>query len=187
MSSSDKLFLGRNIISRHVFYNLFSEQDVTEIASIHKFFCNVKVLGYNSSKFDSHFLLRHLMTDNCSIKHTIGSASTMKSIKVLHKNYDNVSMNYLGPGIALKQFAKDFSPKGLCQNSKGVFTYDLQHYREVLASNIIYPREAFYNSLKKEALPEEEYNEYVTDFTQMVSKGNACGIIYLTIQVTYNF
>ena len=182
----DELFKQALLVKKYnlqtcVLYNFLSEQkDVAAIASIYKFFCNVKVLGYNSSKFDSHFLLRHLMTGNCSIKHTIGSASAMKSIKVLHKNYDNVSitfvdaMNYLGPGIPLKQFCKDFSPKGLQQESKGVFPYDLlnaTNYKEVLGGNIIYPREVFYNSLKKEPLPEEEYNEYVTEHTEMVSEG----------------
>jgi len=154
-----------------LYKHLQDENDIDNISYIYKYFCTVKVLGFNSSRFDSHFLMKHLHSGKCAIKHSIGSSSALKAIKVSHKDYSNVqvsfidAMNYTG-GMTLKQFAAEFGGVKSADKKveKGVFPYnafDTTNYNEVLSRKRMFSKKVFFNKLSSKNITDESYLYYI--------------------------
>ena len=131
-----------NIKCNALYQYLVKINDEVSIKKLYQKFFTVKVIGFNSARFDSHFLMQHLCTNGYSIQKSIGNGGSMKMIKVVSDNDDHKgvkicfidAMNFCAPGTTLNKMAQDF---GGLKNLKGVFPYEVVNsltYKEVLDS-----------------------------------------------------
>lgn len=125
----------------------------------------VSIFGYNSARFDSNILLPYLSTEAYHVTNAIGDSS-FKSIDVSNgastvRFMD--AMAYTTP-MPLKKFIKSFGSEGCIE--KGIFPYeafDSSNYDEVLSSSQILPKSAFYSTLNRCDISDEDYSIYVND------------------------
>ena len=166
-----RIVIDYNIKNNALYQHLHKINDEVSIKKLYQKFFSVKVIGFNSARFDSHFLMQHLCTNGYSIQKSIGNAGSMKMIRVVsdkdaHKGVKLCfidAMNFCAPGTTLKKMAHDF---GGLKNLKGVFPYEVVNsvtYKEVLDSKDILPIKSFYSNLTKQGISEQDYKDYVSD------------------------
>ncbi len=141
----------------------------------------VKVAGFNSSRFDINLFIRELNTSKWKVTSYLGSATNVKSITV--KLIDDPDNIYLGeaatscyPGLifidirnflaggTLDGFTKDFGFSG--DNTKNFFPYEYvkwHNYEEHLFNSEPFPQDAFYSSLTDSTISDEDYETYLKD------------------------
>jgi len=103
-------------IKNNALYQHLHKTNTSEalIKKIYQRFHTVKVIGFNSARFDSHFLMEHLWMNGNSIQKSIGSAGAMKMIRVVNESHKGIrlcfidAMNFCAPGTTLKKMAKEF-------------------------------------------------------------------------------
>jgi hypothetical protein len=124
---------------------------------------NVKVLGFNSRKFDVNLFVSCIEDPRIKIASAIGSSTQYKSLQLSHTDYD-FHLQFLdlqlftGPGD-LRSIAKKFNK----EIKKGNFAYDAittSNYQQELAKSEPFTYEQFYNSLTKSNISTDDYNEY---------------------------
>jgi hypothetical protein len=125
----------------------------------------VKVIGYNSRKFDINLFITYL-TAPFKIDFILGTRANYKSLCISSASFPfslqfiDLQM-FLGPGT-LDKHAKAFSKEDV----KGLFAYEkltVNNYMEELMKTEPFKHEDFYSSLTNSNITEKEYQRYLED------------------------
>ncbi|KAA6382352.1 MAG: hypothetical protein EZS28_022121 [Streblomastix strix] len=131
----------------------------------------VSVIGFNSKKFDMNLLLKHLLKNKTKIQY-LGTTTQAKQTIVSHQDYDFDLrfidiLSFIPPNNTLKQFVEKFDTKGI-KLTKGVFphgSFNYDNYKLVLGLTTPFVKEDFYDKLNNKNISDEDYEQYVNDFT----------------------
>ena len=119
------------------------------------YLATIPVIGFNSGSYDLNVmkgpLLKHLH-DNDKIQFTIKRDSRLQCIQTDKFKFLDM-INYLAPGTSYAKYLKAFN----VTSQKGFFPYDYITSLSVLEETTLPPHEAFYSSLKKSNITEEDY------------------------------
>ena len=129
---------------------------------------DVNIVGWNSAKFDSNFLLQHLSGIDPKNIFIMGNQGNNKLVtfKTAAKNTLIFcdGCNYASK-CSLDKATQSFG--GNKERVKGVYPYSImtdEHVEEVLLETKPFPIESFFNSLTQQPLSQDLYNKYVEDF-----------------------
>jgi hypothetical protein len=143
-----------------------SKKEESKIRSI------VKVIGYNSRRFDVNVFIRKITDPKILIEDIIGNQSQYKSLTIKHENYpfklQFVDLQMFLAGGTLDDNAKVFANSE--DRVKGFFPYEKlteDNYLEELLKSEPFKKEDFYSSLQKQNMSDEEYQNYLNDYTKM--------------------
>lgn len=113
------------------------------------------VLGFNSGKYDlnpvKEFLFPYLI-ETQPIKFTVKRNSNHMCLKTKFLKLLDIT-NYLAPGFSYDQFLKAYE----CKQTKGFFPYEWIDNLDKLEEKSLPPHAAFYSSLKKQNITDDEY------------------------------
>jgi hypothetical protein len=125
---------------------------------------NVRILGFNSRKFDVNLFVNNLR--DCKITGAIGSSTQYKSITISHKNYrfrlQFLDLQSFLAGGSLDENVKIFTSQQL----KGVFPYEIlnkSNFLDVLLKEEPFKKAGFWSDLTKTHISDERYQEYLED------------------------
>ncbi|KAA6312389.1 MAG: hypothetical protein EZS28_055932, partial [Streblomastix strix] len=134
----------------------------------------VKVLGWNSSRFDIALLWDAFDCGLWTMGAPIGGLNNTKSITVTHKK-SNMKLQFIdaenlfGP-MTLKACVKDYGDK---TEHKDVFPYELinsKNWYEVLMKTDPFEYEDFKSQLKGGySITKDEYDQYLIDFKRFTN------------------
>ncbi|KAA6365580.1 MAG: hypothetical protein EZS28_038893, partial [Streblomastix strix] len=132
----------------------------------------VSVIGFNSKKFDTNLLLKHLIKNKTKIQY-MGSTKQAKQTVVSHQDYDFDLrfidiLSFIPPNNTLKQFVEKFGTKGI-KLTKGIFphgSFNYDNYKQVLELTTPFTKDDFYDKLNNKNITDEDYEQYCNDFTQ---------------------
>ncbi|KAA6391383.1 MAG: hypothetical protein EZS28_013093 [Streblomastix strix] len=136
----------------------------------------VSVIGFNSKKFDMNLLLKHLIKNKTKIQY-MGSTTQAKQTIVSHQDYDFDLrfidiLSFIPPNNTLKQFVEKFGTKGI-KLTKGIFphgSFNYDNYNLVLGLTTPFTKDDFYDKLNNKNISNEDYEQYVNDFTNFESR-----------------
>ncbi|KAA6391373.1 MAG: hypothetical protein EZS28_013102 [Streblomastix strix] len=137
----------------------------------------IKVLGWNSSRFDIALLWDALDCELWTMGVPIDSLNNTKSITVTHKKSHMKlqfidAENLFGP-MTLKACVKDYGDKS---EHKDVFPYELinsKNWNEVLMKTEPFEYEDFKSQLKGGySITKDEYDQYLIDFKRFTNRLN---------------
>ena len=120
----------------------------------------IPVIGFNSGKYDINLIKQYLfnnMVVNCpnNPPHVIKRNNSFMSIVSPHQNYKMLDIcNYLAPGTSYASFLKCFNTS----QAKGMFPFTWFTDVNKLDETELPPKEMFYNTLKEQAISDEDYN-----------------------------
>ena len=129
----------------------------------------IPVIGFNSGSYDLNVmkgpLLKHLH-DNDKIQFTIKRDSRLQCIQTDKFKFLDM-INYLAPGTSYAKYLKAFN----VSSQKGFFPYEYVTSLDVLEETSLPPHEAFYSSLTRSNISEEDYRycQQVWDDNNMTS------------------
>ncbi|KAA6390930.1 MAG: hypothetical protein EZS28_013543, partial [Streblomastix strix] len=136
----------------------------------------VSVIRFNSKKFDMNLLFKHLIKNKTKIQY-MGSTTQAKQTVVSHLDYDFDLrfidiLSFIPPNNTQKQFVEKFGTKGI-KLTKGIsphgsFNYD--NYKLVLSQSEAFTKDDFYDKLNNKNLSNEDYEQYVNDFTNFENR-----------------
>ncbi|KAA6377597.1 MAG: hypothetical protein EZS28_026877 [Streblomastix strix] len=135
----------------------------------------VKVLGWNSSRFDIALLWYALDCELWTMGVPIGDLKNTKSITVTHKKSHMKlqfidAENLFGP-MTLKACVKDYGDKTVY---KDVFPYEIinsKNWNEILMKTELFEYEDFKSSLKGGySITKDEYDQYLIDFKRFTNR-----------------
>ncbi|KAA6378186.1 MAG: hypothetical protein EZS28_026286, partial [Streblomastix strix] len=135
----------------------------------------VKVLGWNSSRFDIALLWDALDCELWTMGVPIGSLNNTKSITVTHKKSPMKlqfidAENLFGP-MTLKACVKDYGDKS---EHKDIFPYEIinsNNWKEVLMKTEPFEYEDFKSQLKGGySITKDEYDQYLIDFKRFSNR-----------------
>ncbi|KAA6404190.1 MAG: hypothetical protein EZS28_000273, partial [Streblomastix strix] len=135
----------------------------------------VKVLGWNSSRFDIALLWDALDCELWSMSAPIGNLNNTKSITVTHKKSHMKlqfidAENLFGP-MTLKACVKDYEDKS---EHKDVFPYEIINscnWKDVLVKAEPFEYEDFKSQLKRGySISKDEYDQYLIDFKRFTNR-----------------
>ena len=119
------------------------------------YLATIPVIGFNSGSYDLNVmkgpLLKHLH-DTDKIQFTIKRDSRLQCIQTDKFKFLDM-INYLAPGTSYDKYLKTFNVSA----QKGFFPYEYITDLSILEETSLPPHEAFYSSLKKSNISEEEY------------------------------
>ncbi|WP_458455092.1 hypothetical protein [Methanobrevibacter sp.] len=128
----------------------------------------VSILGFNSEKFDTNFLRKHLNNINPEDICLIGDVASIKQLGIKTGFGTTIlfrdALNYISR-CSLDEASKSYG--GSKEGLKGFFPYSLlneSNLESVLLNTEILPQDAFFNDLKQEAMSDENYEIYKSDF-----------------------
>jgi hypothetical protein len=130
-----------------------------------KYIISIKVIGFNSKKFDINILVNHITDNSIHIKSVIGTETQYKSLTLTHNDYPFPIQfldlkSFLAEGD-LDKYATKFAR--IPEKQKGVFHYeflDTQNYVSELNKQELFQHQDFKSSLKQKNISESEYNNY---------------------------
>ena len=130
----------------------------------------VSVLGFNSEKFDTNFLRKHLNNIPTDDIYLIGDVASIKQLGIKTKFGTTIlfrdALNYISK-CSLDEASKSYG--GSKEGLKGFFPYSLLNestLESVLLNTQILPQDAFFNDLKQEPMTDDDYEIYKSDFKQ---------------------
>ncbi|KAA6378289.1 MAG: hypothetical protein EZS28_026184, partial [Streblomastix strix] len=135
----------------------------------------VKILGWNSSRFDIALLCDALDCELWTMGVPIGDLNNTKSITVTHKKSHMKlqfidAENLFGP-MTLKACVKDYGDKS---EHKDVFPYEIinsKNWNEVLVKTKPFEYEDFKSQLKGGySMTKDEYDQYLIDFNRFTNR-----------------
>ncbi|KAA6380103.1 MAG: hypothetical protein EZS28_024370 [Streblomastix strix] len=135
----------------------------------------VKVLGWNSSRFDIALLWDALGCELWPMGVPIGDLNNTKSITVTHKKslmkLQFIDAQYLFGPMTLKAYVKDCGDK---TEHKDVFPYEIinsKNLNEVLMKTEPFEYEDFKSQLKGGySITKDEYDQYLIDFKRFTNR-----------------
>jgi hypothetical protein len=123
---------------------------------------NMRVLGYNSRKFDINLVINNLR--DCKVENIVGSTTLYKSIKFSNKNYpfclQFLDLQSFLSGGSLDDNVRIFTG----EIAKGVFPYEIltkENLLEVLLKEEPFEKKDFWSDLSNSSISEERYQEYL--------------------------
>jgi hypothetical protein len=130
----------------------------------------VIVLGYNSGKFDLFFVLKYLSTTKYKIEKALGALNNYKVLIMYQLENPTIRLKFMDArnfvaGGSLRDFVKNF---GTINLQKEIFFYDgfdITNYNQVLSQTTPLPKEAFHDRMHNKDITDEDYLEYITNFT----------------------
>ncbi|KAA6401812.1 MAG: hypothetical protein EZS28_002661 [Streblomastix strix] len=135
----------------------------------------VKVLGWNSSRFDIDLLWDALDCELWPMGVPIGDLNNTKSITVTHK-MSHMKLQFIdaenlfGP-MTLKAYVKVYGDKS---EHKDVFPYEIinsKNWKEVLVKTEPFEYEDFKSQLKvRYSITKDEYDQYLIDFKRFTNR-----------------
>lgn len=153
--------------------NHFTNKD---LEALEKVIESVPVIGFNSGKYDINMCAKELFSvigDEVvsAIKSTSYMCITTKKLKML-----DIS-NYLPAGTSYTKYLETYlgececpdKIRCVCELSKGVFPYEYIDSFQRLSETSLPPKEAFYSSLRKSHITDEEYERacFIWDHYEM--------------------
>ena len=129
---------------------------------------DVNIVGWNSAKFDSNFLLQHISEQDPKNIFIMGNQGNNKLVTFKTSKGNTLvfcdGCNYASK-CTLDKATQSFG--GNKERVKGVYPYSIMtddRVKEVLLETKPFPIEAFFNSLTQQPLSQDLYNKYVEDF-----------------------
>ena len=116
------------------------------------------VVGFNSGKYDINatkpYLMSHLqaLSKEDGLQFVVKKNNNFMCLKTAKWKFVDV-LNYLAPGFSYEKFLKAFD----CSTTKGFLPYEWLDSLDRLESTELPPHEAFYSSLKKTNISEDDY------------------------------
>jgi hypothetical protein len=119
-----------------------------------KYNISVKVVGFNSKKFDINIFVNHITDSTIHIKSVIGTETQYKSLTLTHNNYPfSIQFLDLKSFLAeenLDKYATKFAK--IAEKQKGVFPYEFlntENYVSELNKQELFQHQDFKSSLKQ--------------------------------------
>jgi hypothetical protein len=133
---------------------------------INKFQEHIKILGYNSKKFDINLFCTQITDPKITIANVLGSPTQYKSFIIKHEDFPYCLQfmdlkTFLGPG-SLDEHAKNYA-KNI---RKGVFPYEAlttENYLQELSKTDPFEKEAFNSNLTNSKISDEDYARYLKE------------------------
>jgi hypothetical protein len=131
-----------------------------------KYNISIKVIGFNSKKFDVNIFLNYISDPKIHIRTIIGTETQHKSLVLEHDNF-HFKLQFLDLKSFLAEGDLDKCATKFAriqEKQKGVFPYELLEentFVEELSKQEPFKYEEFHSSLKGKNISEEEYN-YLT-------------------------
>ena len=129
---------------------------------------DVNIVGWNSAKFDSNFLLQHISEQDPKNIFIMGNQGNNKLVTFKTEQGNTLvfcdGCNYASK-CTLDKATQSFG--GNKERVKGVYPYSIMtddRVKEVLLETKPFPIESFFNSLTQQPLSQDLYNKYVEDF-----------------------
>jgi hypothetical protein len=132
-----------------------------------KYNISVKVIGFNSKKFDINIFINHITNTAIHIKSVIGTETQYKTLILTHSDYlfplqflDLKS--FLAEGDLDKyatKFTSKTNPSATPEKQKGVFPYEFLHtqnYISELNKQKLFQHQDFKSSLKQKNISKED-------------------------------
>ena len=113
------------------------------------------VIGFNSGRYDLNAMKTSFfsyLADQEDVKFAIKRNNTFMCVTTAQLKFLDIT-NYLAPGFSYSQFLKAYE----CQEQKGFFPYEWMTSLDKLEVTSLPPHDAFYSTLKKSNITEEEY------------------------------
>jgi hypothetical protein len=148
----------------------------------------IKVIGFNSRKFDVNLFISHINSPKIKVIQVLGTSTQYKSLTLTHEDYpfglQFIDLLLYLAGGTLEKNAKAFSKDVV----KGVFPYELlttTNYKEELKKEESFTHEQFYSSLNNSNISDKEYEQYLADAPNFPTRLDYCFTITNLIQKSY--
>jgi hypothetical protein len=131
---------------------------------------SIKVLGFNSKKFDVNIFINYITNPKIHIVNIIGTVVQFKSFVLHHDDYPyDLHFLNLKSFLAernLNKYASKFAVKSYSETikQKGIFPYEFlndENYFEELSKHDLFKFEEYNSSLKDANISVDEYSSYL--------------------------
>jgi hypothetical protein len=136
-----------------------------------KYGINVKVLGFNSKKFDVNVFVNYITNPKIKFEDSIGTSTQYKALIISHTDFPFEMQfldlkSFLGPGD-LDKWSRVFGKSE--DRVKGFFPYEslnILNFTDELSKSEPFEQKDFYSSLTGKNLSDEDYKDYLKDAKQ---------------------
>jgi hypothetical protein len=128
--------------------------------------CDVKIIGYNSKKFDVNVFVNYINSQKIKIKKVLGSTTKYKLMVISHDDYPDFDLHFIDlcsflSGGSLDENSRTFAKDHV--STKGYFPYEfltVQNHFEELSKTELFAYEDFFSSLNSSNISEFDYKTY---------------------------